>query len=75
MYAIRSYYAFLVAESARILRSRKYLGEIVEWGGWALLTWSPTGLAFFVWTVANLAPRAWSHHRWYHEKFPDYPVV
>jgi len=58
----------------RFVSCPNYLGEIVEWGGWALLTWSPTGLAFFVWTVANLAPRAWSHHRWYLEKFPDYPA-
>jgi 3-oxo-5-alpha-steroid 4-dehydrogenase 1 len=27
-----------------------------------------------VWTFANLAPRAWSHHKWYHEKFSDYPL-
>lgn len=50
-----------------------YLGEIVEWFGWALLTWSLPGLAFAVWTAANLAPRAWAHHRWYRERFPDYP--
>jgi protein-S-isoprenylcysteine O-methyltransferase Ste14 len=51
-----------------------YLGEILEWGGWALATWSQAGLAFAVYTVANLAPRAWSHHRWYREQFPDYPA-
>ena len=50
-----------------------YLGEIVEWGGFALATWSPGGLAFFVWTIANLAPRARSHHRWYKRRFADYP--
>lgn len=50
-----------------------YLGEIVEWTGWALATWSLSGLAFAVWTTANLAPRARSHHRWYREHFPDYP--
>lgn len=50
-----------------------YLGEIVEWFGWALLTWSLPGLAFAVWTAANLAPRAWAHHRWYRDRFPDYP--
>ncbi|MHB1318979.1 MAG: methyltransferase [Anaerolineae bacterium] len=50
-----------------------YLGEIVEWAGWALATWSLPGLAFAVWTVANLAPRARSHHTWYHATFPDYP--
>ena len=42
-----------------------YLGEIVEWSGWALATWSLPGLAFAVWTFANLAPRARSHHAWY----------
>ncbi|MCU0522405.1 MAG: DUF1295 domain-containing protein [Anaerolineae bacterium] len=50
-----------------------YLGEIVEWAGWALATWSLPGLAFAVWTVANLAPRARSHHAWYHTTFPEYP--
>lgn len=50
-----------------------YLGEIVEWTGWALATWSLPGLAFAVWTAANLAPRARAHHRWYREHFPDYP--
>jgi protein-S-isoprenylcysteine O-methyltransferase Ste14 len=50
-----------------------YLGEIVAWAGWALATWSPAGLVFAVWTFANLAPRAWSHHRWYRSNFPEYP--
>jgi steroid 5-alpha reductase family enzyme len=50
-----------------------YLGEIVEWFGWAIATWSLPGLAFAVWATANLAPRAWANHRWYHEQFPDYP--
>lgn len=50
-----------------------YLGEILEWGGWALATWSWPGLAFAVFTFANLAPRALSTHRWYRETFPDYP--
>ena len=51
-----------------------YLGEIVEWLGWALLTWSPAGLAFAAWTMANLVPRARAHHRWYRKRFPDYPA-
>jgi protein-S-isoprenylcysteine O-methyltransferase Ste14 len=50
-----------------------YLGEILEWVGWAIATWSLAGLAFAVWTAANLAPRARSHHRWYHQSFADYP--
>ncbi|HUH98372.1 MAG TPA: DUF1295 domain-containing protein [Anaerolineales bacterium] len=58
----------------RYLSCPNYLGEIVEWCGWALATWSVPGLAFAVWTFANLAPRAWSHHRWYFEQFRDYPA-
>lgn len=50
-----------------------YLGEIVEWVGWAVATWSLAGLSFAVFTFANLAPRAIAHHRWYRERFPDYP--
>jgi 3-oxo-5-alpha-steroid 4-dehydrogenase 1 len=50
-----------------------YLGEIVEWLGWALATWSVPGLAFAVYTIANLGPRALHHHAWYRRTFPDYP--
>jgi hypothetical protein len=27
-----------------------------------------------VWTAANLVPRAVAHHRWYRERFADYPA-
>jgi protein-S-isoprenylcysteine O-methyltransferase Ste14 len=50
-----------------------YLGEIIEWSGWALATWCLPGLSFAVWTFANLAPRARAHHRWYRERFAEYP--
>jgi protein-S-isoprenylcysteine O-methyltransferase Ste14 len=50
-----------------------YLGEIIEWTGWAVATWSLPGLAFAVWAASNLAPRAWSNHRWYHQRFREYP--
>lgn len=50
-----------------------YLGEIVEWTGWAILTWSLAGTSFAIWTFANLVPRALAHHRWYRETFPEYP--
>lgn len=49
------------------------LGEIIEWLGFAILTWSLPGIAFFVWTFANLAPRAIAHHKWYRSHFEDYP--
>jgi len=50
-----------------------YLGEIIEWCGWAVATWSLPGLVFALWTMANLAPRARTHHQWYRERFPEYP--
>ncbi len=50
-----------------------YLGEMLEWAGWALACWNFGALAFFVWTVANLVPRAIKTHRWYKDTFPEYP--
>ncbi|MGZ3708469.1 MAG: DUF1295 domain-containing protein [Bdellovibrionota bacterium] len=50
-----------------------YFGEMIEWIGWAVATWSVFGAVFAIWTAANLLPRAISHHRWYREKFPEYP--
>ena len=57
----------------RWVSSPNYLGEMVEWLGWAVMTWSISGLAFFIYTVANLGPRAFANHRWYQETFEDYP--
>lgn len=51
-----------------------YFGEILQWTAFALASWSLAGLSFAVWTAANLAPRALTHHRWYREKFNDYPA-
>jgi protein-S-isoprenylcysteine O-methyltransferase Ste14 len=57
----------------RYITCPNYFGEILEWTGWAVATWSLAGLSFALYTIANLAPRARDHHRWYLEKFPDYP--
>lgn len=50
-----------------------HFGEIVEWTGFAVMTWSLPGLSFAIWTAANLIPRALNHHEWYQERFSDYP--
>lgn len=54
--------------------SPHYLGELLEWCGWAILTWSVAGWAFVAYTFANLAPRAWAHHQWYKANFENYPA-
>lgn len=54
-----------------------FVGEILEWYGWALAGgWHHfgTGLSFAVFTMFNIAPRACATHRWYVEKFEDYPT-
>lgn len=50
-----------------------YFGELIVWTGWTIATWSPAGLAFLLYTAANLVPRALQHHAWYRATFPDYP--
>ncbi len=50
-----------------------YFGEVVQWIGWAMMTLSPAGWVFVIWTLANLLPRAVTHHKWYIREFTDYP--
>jgi len=50
-----------------------YLGEMLMWIGWAVLTWSKPGLAAATLSIAVLLPRAVSHHLWYRRTFPNYP--
>lgn len=58
----------------RILSCPNLFGEMVEWGGFALMVWSVPTLSFAIWTVANLLPRAVAHHKWYLQKFgSEYP--
>ena len=58
----------------RFISAANYFGEIVLWCGWAIMSWTPAGLVFAFFTIANLAPRAISHHRWYKNTFPEYPI-
>lgn len=59
----------------RFVSCPNYLGEIMEWMGFAILSWSLAGFSFFVWTMVNLLPRAFSHHDWYRKHFSEYPAT
>jgi uncharacterized membrane protein len=50
-----------------------HFGEIVEWLGFAVIAMSLPAWSFSIWTICNLIPRTLDNHRWYQEKFPDYP--
>lgn len=55
----------------RYVSSANYLGEVTEWVGYAILTWSLPGVIFALWTFANLGPRARSTYRRYSDEFGD----
>lgn len=57
----------------KLVSCANYFGEIIQWYGWAIATWSLPGILFAVWTTLNLFPRARAHHTWYQDQFPDYP--
>ena len=57
----------------RYISCPNFAGELMEWTGFAIMTWSLPGLSFAVWTAVNLIPRALHHHKWYRNTFPDYP--
>jgi len=53
----------------RYVTSANYLGELMEWVGFAILTWSWAGAVFALWTFANLAPRALKINARYNKEF------
>merc|ERR1712083_831839 len=52
-----------------------FLGEILEWCGYALAVGGALpGAMFAICTACNIGPRAIAHHKWYLKKFADdYP--
>ena len=50
-----------------------YLTELISFLGFAIATWSVGALFVLGVSAANLIPRAFQTHRWYKEKFADYP--
>lgn len=50
-----------------------HLGEMVEWTGYAIMSWAAPPAVFACWTVLNVLPRSLAHHRWYRDTFEDYP--
>lgn len=51
--------------------SANYFGELTEWLGFAIMTWSLAGLTFFIWTFANLVPRANTLYHKYEKEFGE----
>jgi 3-oxo-5-alpha-steroid 4-dehydrogenase 1 len=53
-----------------------YFGEVVEWTGFALACGgSLPSVTFALFTILNLAPRAFHHHLWYRTRFGNrYPT-
>lgn len=57
----------------RYISCPNFFGEIIEWAGFALMTWCLPSFSFFLWTFVNLVPRALDHHKWYRSAFEKYP--
>lgn len=55
----------------KYVTSANYFGELVEWIGFAILTYSLSGVVFVLWTFANLAPRAARIYNHYKSEFGD----
>ena len=55
----------------RYVSSANYFGEFTEWVGFAIASWSWSGVVFALWTFANLAPRANSLYKRYEREFGE----
>lgn len=53
------------------INSANYFGEILEWIGFAVLSWSISGLVFVLWSIANIVPRSKAVYERYIQFFGD----
>lgn len=58
----------------RLVSSPTYLGELTAWTGFSIMTWGLPGLVILLISAGNLIPRALATHKWYQDKFSDYPT-
>lgn len=57
----------------RYVSNPQYFGELIAWTGFSIVTWGIPGIIIFLISAGNLIPRALSTHKWYQDKFSDYP--
>lgn len=58
----------------KYVSSPHYLGEMIEWLGFAIMTWSLPGLAYAFIVIVPLFGQARNSHQWYLDTFGDaYP--
>lgn len=57
-----------------LVTSGNYLGELLEWTGFAIIAGSPAAWVFVWWTAANLVPRAHAIHKKYRNEFGNTAV-
>ncbi|GFR44382.1 hypothetical protein Agub_g5601, partial [Astrephomene gubernaculifera] len=51
-----------------------YLGELLQWGGYALAVWSWSALGWLLFCTSTFLPRSLGNHRWYQTHFgSEYP--
>lgn len=69
-----SFYKIPYGGFFRYVGSPNYLGELIEWIAWTIMTWSLAGFSFFTFSAGNLVPRAYWNDRWYRKNFKTYPT-
>lgn len=46
-----------------LISGANFFGEIIEWCGFAVATWSFPAFSFAFFTICSIGPRAYHHHR------------
>ncbi|KXZ49171.1 hypothetical protein GPECTOR_23g98 [Gonium pectorale] len=73
--AIRSKYFIPRGGLFELVSCPNYFGELLEWTGFALASWSWPSLAWALFCASTFIPRSLTHHRWYKDVFGDeYPA-